>query len=122
MTLLGRVPHLDLEAIFNGADYFVLGSHSEGSGYTLAEALACGVVPIVTDIPSFRRMTYNGQIGALWQPGNPASFAAAAQLTLTHSWSEQSAAASSFFDAQLSFVLSGSKRSLRIAIWRRRQS
>ena len=107
VTLLGSVPHQDLEAIFNSADYFVLGSHSEGSGYALAEALACGVVPIVTDIPSFRRMTNNGQIGALWQPGNPTSFAAAVQRTLTHFWPEQSAAASSFFDAQLSFAAIG---------------
>ncbi len=77
VTLLGRLPHSELESFYNSADYFVLGSHYEGSGYSLAEALACGVVPIVTDIPSFRVLTDGGKIGACWPPGDGAAFAAA---------------------------------------------
>lgn len=76
VALLGRRPHDELESIYNSADYFVLGSHSEGSGYALAEALACGVVPVVTDIPAFRVMTGEGTIGACWPPGDSAAFAA----------------------------------------------
>jgi glycosyltransferase involved in cell wall biosynthesis len=45
VTLLGRIEHSQLEDIYNSADYFVLGSHHEGSGFSLAEAMACGVVP-----------------------------------------------------------------------------
>jgi glycosyltransferase involved in cell wall biosynthesis len=77
VVLLGSVPYPKLESIYNSADYFVLGSHYEGSGYSLAEAMACGVVPVVTDIPSFRAITDGGQIGACWQPGDSAAFAAA---------------------------------------------
>ncbi len=52
---------------YNSADYFVLGSHYEGSGFSLVEAMSCGVIPIVTDIPSFRMMTNNGKIGTLME-------------------------------------------------------
>ena len=74
VTLMGRVEHSQLEDIYNSADYFVLGSHHEGSGFSLAEAMACGVVPVVTDIPSFRVMTDGGRIGACWRPGSSEDF------------------------------------------------
>ena len=77
VVLIGERPHEGLEAMYNSADVFVLGSHSEGSGYALIEALACGVIPVVTDIPSFRSITGQGQIGALWRPGDADEFAAA---------------------------------------------
>jgi hypothetical protein len=48
------------------ADLFVSGSQREGSGTALLESLACGLPPIVTDIPSFRMLTCDGRIGALW--------------------------------------------------------
>jgi glycosyltransferase involved in cell wall biosynthesis len=75
--LLGRVPHQDLPRLYSAADFFVLGSHEEGSGYALLEALACGLPPVVTNIPSFRRATGRGQLGGLWKPGSPDAFAEA---------------------------------------------
>jgi glycosyltransferase involved in cell wall biosynthesis len=75
VTLLGSVAHSHLEDIYNSVDYFVLGSHYEGSGFALAEAMACGVVPVVTDIPSFRAMTGGGSIGGCWTVGHGSSFA-----------------------------------------------
>ncbi|HEU0014806.1 MAG TPA: glycosyltransferase family 4 protein [Longimicrobium sp.] len=76
--LLGRRPHEALPALYSAADCFVLGSHHEGSGYALLEALACGLTPVVTDIPSFRRITADGRLGRLWRPGSPEAFADAA--------------------------------------------
>jgi len=64
--LLGRVPHERIEALMQAADLFVLGSHREGSGYSLIEALACGLPPVVTDILSFRSLTGAGAVGMLW--------------------------------------------------------
>ena len=75
VTLLGSFLYADLEAIYNSADYFVLGSHREGASGALVEALACGVVPVVTDLPSSQRLTDGGTIGALWPPGNAGAFA-----------------------------------------------
>jgi glycosyltransferase involved in cell wall biosynthesis len=64
--LLGRLPHERIELLMRAADVFVLGSHREGSGYSLIEALACGLPPVVTDIPSFRSLTKAGSVGKLW--------------------------------------------------------
>ena len=61
--LLGKAPHERIEQLMRAADIFVLGSHREGSGYSLMEALACGLPPLVTDIPSFRVLTGQGAIG-----------------------------------------------------------
>jgi glycosyltransferase involved in cell wall biosynthesis len=75
--LAGGVAHDRLPAFYGAADGFVLGSHHEGSGYAVIEAIACGTTPVVTDIPSFRLLTGGGAIGALWPPGDAAACAAA---------------------------------------------
>lgn len=77
VRLCGRVSHDRLAAYYSAADLFVLGSHHEGSGYALIEALACGSVPVVTDIPSFRAIADDGRLGALWPPGDAWAFARA---------------------------------------------
>src|SRR5579872_4018946 len=77
VRLIGEVPHERLAAFFSAADIFVVGSHHEGSGYSLMEACACGAVPVVTGIPTFRLLTGNGSIGALWQVGDAADAARA---------------------------------------------
>ncbi len=73
VTLLGSLPYNQLQPIFNSADFFLQGSHREGSGYSVADALACGTVPIITDIASFRFLTADGRIGALWPQGDAAA-------------------------------------------------
>ena len=75
--LRGQVAHERLAAFHSAADLFVLGSHHEGSGYALLEAMACGTVPVVTDIPSFRVITGGGAVGALWPFGNAGALATA---------------------------------------------
>ena len=71
--LLGRVPHERVELLCRAADFLIGGSHSEGSGYAVLEAMACGTAPLVTDIPSFRRITGEGVVGALSPPGDSAA-------------------------------------------------
>ena len=75
VDLIGHVPHDRITTFFSAADLFVVGSHHEGSGYALMEACACGAVPVVTDIPTFRILTADGTLGALWNPGDAAGFA-----------------------------------------------
>jgi glycosyltransferase involved in cell wall biosynthesis len=77
VQLTGAVSHELLADIYGEADLFVLGSHREGSGYAVLEAMACGVVPVLTNIPSFRGLTDGGRVGELWDIGNPESLAAA---------------------------------------------
>ncbi len=73
--LLGRRPHGQIESLMQAADLYVSGSHREGSGYALIEALACGLPPLVTDIPSFRALTGDGAVGRLWRCGDAQSLA-----------------------------------------------
>jgi glycosyltransferase involved in cell wall biosynthesis len=75
VTLVGAVPHEQIASWFSAADIFVGGSHHEGSGYSLIEAMACGVMPCVTSIPAFRSLT--GGRGALWTVGDADACAAA---------------------------------------------
>jgi glycosyltransferase involved in cell wall biosynthesis len=73
--LLGQLPHERIEWLMRAADLFVSGSHSESCGYAVLEAMACGITPVVTDIPSFRALT--GEIGHLWHCGNSDSLSEA---------------------------------------------
>ncbi len=77
VELLGAIAYERMEDLFNSADFFLQGSHKEGSGFALADALACGTVPVVTDIAPFRFMTANGAAGALWPPGDAGTLASA---------------------------------------------
>jgi glycosyltransferase involved in cell wall biosynthesis len=64
-----------LEKWYNAADYFVACSHSEGSGTSAAEAMACGCTPVLSSIPSFLFMTSNGEIGYNFETGKPGEMA-----------------------------------------------
>lgn len=75
VTLAGQVARDELPNYYAAADVFVSGSHAEGSGYALIEAMSAGVVPVVTDIPSFRVIA--GECGARWPAGDGAALAAA---------------------------------------------
>jgi len=68
--LVGRVPHEMLPRWFSAADYYLSGSFKEGSGYALIEAMACGCIPVVTDIAPFKKITGNGKYGYLYKPGD----------------------------------------------------
>nr|WP_284041142.1 glycosyltransferase [Jejuia spongiicola] len=68
--LKGNIKHEALEQWYNAADYYISASHKEGSGYALCEAMACGCVPIVSNIPSFYYMTNEGYAGLLFEKGN----------------------------------------------------
>jgi glycosyltransferase involved in cell wall biosynthesis len=70
VCLLGRIPHEELVFWFSASDFYLSGSHREGSGFALLEAMACGCIPFVTNIPSFKKITHNGDYGILYEPGN----------------------------------------------------
>ncbi len=75
MTLVPRVPRDEMPNYYAAADLFISGSHYEGSGYALIEAMSAGLVPVITDIPSFRAIA--GESGQRWPPGDAGRFAAA---------------------------------------------
>ena len=95
VTLAGAVAHERMSDFYSAADLFILASHHEGSGYALLEACACGLSPVVTDIPAFRAITGDGAIGALWPNGNAR---ACAEALITASARERSAARQAVLD------------------------
>lgn len=68
--LMGARPRGDVEHLLRAADFLVQGSHVEGSGFAVIEALACGTTPLVTDIPSLQWITGDGSVGGLCPPGD----------------------------------------------------
>jgi glycosyltransferase involved in cell wall biosynthesis len=55
---------------YNDATFILSTSHYESSGAAVCEGMACGCIPIITNIPSFRTMTKQGEIGLLFEPGD----------------------------------------------------
>jgi len=107
--LLGHVPHSQIERLMQAADVFVLGSHREGSGYSLLEALACGLPPVVTDIPSFRSLTGLGKVGALWPRGDARKLCENLLSVAAQPPAPTRAAVRAHFDNELSFDAVGRK-------------
>jgi glycosyltransferase involved in cell wall biosynthesis len=107
--LLGRLPHERIELLMRAADIFVLGSHREGSGYSLIEALACGLPPAVTDIPSFRSLTGAGSVGSLWPCNDPPALCQALKSIARRGGPEMRATVRAHFTSELSFDALGLK-------------
>src|SRR6202000_102264 len=63
IVLVGEKRHEEMEAWYNSSDYIVSGSHYEGGGSAVCEAMSCGCIPVLTDILSFRKMTGHGACG-----------------------------------------------------------
>jgi len=100
--LLGNVPHEKIELLMRAADLFVLGSHREGSSFSLIEALATGLTPVVTAIPSMRVLTGHGAVGALFPCGHAHACADALVRAAQSLQPETRGRVRAHFDAQLS--------------------
>ena len=105
--LLGRVPHERIETLMRAADLFVLGSHREVMSCSVMEALACGLPPVVTDIPPFRTLTGTGTVGALWPCADVAALSRALLSVAAHPREDTRGAVRAHFDRELSFVAVG---------------
>ena len=103
IILIGKVPNNELLYWYNSADFIISGSHYEGSGTAVAEAMSCGCVPVVTDIFSFRMITDNGKCGFLYKAGNEIALLATL-INLKHiKLDEKRAASLAYFKSNLSF-------------------
>jgi len=67
---LGEVEHPRLLYYYNSADFILSTSHYESHGIAVIEGLSCGCIPILTGLPSFTKITNNGEIGFLYPPGD----------------------------------------------------
>jgi len=101
--LIGKLPHDELQYWFNSADIIISGSHYEGSGTAVCEAMSCGCMPLVTDIFSFRMITDNGRCGLLYEAGNEAALLSALIKTRQMDIREKQKLSLEYFRATLSF-------------------
>lgn len=70
IKLIGKVSHDDMGLWYSSADYIVSSSHKEAFGVSVVEGMSCGCIPIVTGIPSLKKIT-GGICGLLYEAGNP---------------------------------------------------
>jgi glycosyltransferase involved in cell wall biosynthesis len=109
VRLLGPVPHRRIEQLMRAADIFVLASHRESTGFALIEAIACGLPPVVTDIPSFRAISGAGSVGQLWPCGDFQSLCEALRAESARADTASRAAVRLHFERELSFAALGAK-------------
>jgi len=103
VALRGRAPLDEMEAIYSSADVLLQASTREWSGLAVIEAMSCGCIPIVTDIPSFRKITDHGRVGRLVPVGDANAMAKAALALTASERGPLSAAAREHFAESLSF-------------------
>jgi len=75
VEFIGQVPHDAIEHYLRKSHIYVSASHKEGSGYGAIEAMSCGLIPILSDIPSFRDFTDHGTAGRLFKRSDHVDFA-----------------------------------------------
>jgi glycosyltransferase involved in cell wall biosynthesis len=103
IMLIGKVPHDDLLYWYNSADFLISGSHYEGSGTAVCEAMSCGCIPIVTDIFSFRMITDNGKCGLLYEVASEDALLNALNQTDKMNLKKKQDLCLSYFHKKLSF-------------------
>ena len=102
ILLVGKIPHKDLVHWFNSADYYLSASHYEGSGTALCEAMSCGCIPVVTNIPSFKTIIAN--CGLLFEPGNEESLVSVLKQTSHLPVDDKKHDVLKRFESELSFI------------------
>lgn len=115
--LKGNIENSQLENWYNAADFYISSSHSEGSGVALAEAMACGCIPIVSNIPSFRKITDNGSVSLLFEKGNPNELVEKLNSLHQIDIASERLKTNQLFQKNISFQAIGNKFSEFIAHW-----
>ena len=101
IILIGNIQHKDLLYWLNSTDFYLSASHYEGSGTALCEAMSCGCIPIVTAIPSFKKIV--GENGFFFEPGNAMSLLSVLEKSMQINPEEMKRKVLDHFKTELSF-------------------
>lgn len=77
VTLVPEPDDRQLRNLMGRATYFISPSLYEGFGLTTVESLSAGLVPVLSDIPAFRRFVRFADPSLLFDPADPTASAAA---------------------------------------------
>jgi len=103
VRLLGALEHADMETLFSAADFFVHSSHREWGSNSLVEAMSCGAIPVVSDIPSLRALTEQVEPAILFDVGDADGLARQVLELEKHELGGLSHQVKSAFNAHLSY-------------------
>ncbi len=103
VTLVGEVLDDELLYWYNSADFIISGSRYDESGVVVCEAMSCGCIPIVTDIPAFSRLTDEGKCGLSYLAGNDAALFSTLMRTMGLNIQEKQQKSLDYFSSKLSF-------------------
>ncbi len=77
VRFVGGTPYAELAAYYALADVFVSVARSDGTPVSLLEAMACGAVPVVGDLPALREWVTDGENGFCVPGGDTAALGGA---------------------------------------------
>lgn len=80
--MLGRLAPEELAGWLRRAEIYLAAARSDSTSLSLLEAMACGAIPIVTDLDGNREWVGEGDGARLFPPGDDARLAAALTETL----------------------------------------
>jgi len=75
IRFVGLVPYDKVPQCLSAADIYVSTCFVDSTSVSLLEAMACGLPPVVTDIPGNREWIEEGENGLLFPPKNPTALA-----------------------------------------------
>lgn len=82
VSFAGRVAEADKVAYYRAADLFISPSSLEGFGFTVGEAMSCGLPVIASDAGALPELVVDGEGGFLCRPDRASDFAARLVLLL----------------------------------------
>ncbi len=109
IILIEDVNHSELLQWYNQAAFVISTSHYEGSGTAVCEAMSCGCIPILSNIPSFRMMTNRAEVGFLFETGDADALKNALVKSTQIKITEEQKRVLTQYEQQLSFRAISSK-------------
>ena len=103
VTMIGKIPHNEMQYWYNSAVFIIAASHYEGGGVAVCEAMSCGCIPLLSNIASFYKMTGCGKCGLFFEPGNEDALLKILLQTSTMNIENERAKAFQQFKNELSF-------------------
>jgi glycosyltransferase involved in cell wall biosynthesis len=84
VMFVGACAPSEVAAWMGSSDVLVLPSLSEGRPVVVVEAMARGLLAVVSDIPGNRELVSHGETGMLFQPGDPHSLLQCLTYCIAH--------------------------------------